>query len=160
MREVILGGGDDGTEVQERVIPDAPGAGYEWSGQAWVAVAGPSQADALRQVDADTDAIYADVVGNRGAEYEAAERDARAWVDGGHVGTAPATVASWAAASGMAPEAAAADILAQAAAWRGAMEQIRGQRLGTKALVRSGQVALALAGWAAFVVTMRAALGV
>lgn len=118
------------------------------------------QAEALRRIDAETDAIYADVIGNRGAEYEAAERDAQAWVDAGSTGTAPATVASWSAASGMSEAEAAADILAQAQAWRGAMQQIRGQRLGSKALVRSGSVDLALSGWATFVAAIRAQLGV
>lgn len=145
-------------------VPLKPGEFFEWDAgaQAWAEVAPPvpSEAEALRQIDADTDALYAQVIGNRAAEYEQAERDARAWTEAGSTGTAPATVASWAAASGMTPDAAAADILAQAAAWRGAMEQIRGQRLGSKALVRTGQVALALQGWAAFLVTMRGALGV
>lgn len=118
------------------------------------------QADALRQVDGDVDAIYGAVVGNRAAEYEQAEREAQAWVDAGHVGAAPGSVASWAAAAGMTEPAAAADILAQAAAWRGAMAQIRAQRLAAKAAVRAGTVGAAMAAWNAFVVAMRLQLGV
>lgn len=117
-------------------------------------------ADALRQIDADTDALYAQVIGNRAAEYEQAERDARAWTDAGGAGDAPGSVASWAAASGMTQAQAAADILAQAAAWRGAMAQIRAQRLAAKAAVRAGTVDEALAGWATFLAGMRLALGV
>lgn len=120
----------------------------------------PSEADALRQIDADTDALYAAVIGNRAAEYEQAERDARAWTDAGGTGDAPDSVASWATASGMTPAQATADILAQAAAWRGAMAQIRAQRLAAKAAVRAGTVDEALAGWATFLAGMRLALGV
>lgn len=116
-------------------------------------------ADALRQIDADTDALYAQVIGSRGAEYEQAERDARTWTEAGSTGDAPDSVASWAAASGMTQTQAAADILAQAAAWRGAMAQIRAQRLAAKAAVRAGTVDAALAGWAVFLGGMRLQLG-
>lgn len=123
-----------------------------------VAVITPAQA--LRQIDADVDAIYAAAIGNRGPEYEAAEADARAYQLAGFTGAVPASVASWVAASGMTPEAAALDILAQGTAWRQAAQAIRAQRLQAKAGVRSGAIAPTLAAWAGFVAQMRAALGV
>lgn len=118
------------------------------------------QADALRRIDADVNALYADVVGPRAPEYDLAERDAQAWVDAGHTGTAPAAVASWAAASGQSEADAAADILSKAAAWREAMAQVRAQRLAAKAGVRAGSVDGALADWSAFIAAMRLQQGV
>ncbi len=118
------------------------------------------QADALRRIDADVNALYADVVGPRAPEYEQAEREARAWVDADHAGPAPASVASWAAASGQSDVEAAADMLAKAAAWREAMTQVRAQRLAAKAAVRAGSVDGALADWSSFIVAMRLQQGV
>lgn len=118
------------------------------------------QADALRRIDADVNALYADVVGPRAPEYDLAEREAQAWVTAEHADPAPASVASWAAASGQSEPAAAADMLAKAAAWREAMAQVRAQRLAAKAAVRAGNVDAALATWAAFIAAMRLQHGV
>lgn len=120
----------------------------------------PTEAQALRQIDADVDAIYAAAIGNRGPEYEAAETEALAYQAAGFAGPVPPSVASWVAASGMEPEAAALDIVAQGTAWRQAAQAMRAQRLQAKAGVRSGAIAPTLAAWAGFVAQIRAALGV
>jgi len=121
------------------------------------------QADAVRQIDADADAIYGAVLGNRGEEYKNAEADALAYQAAGYQGTVPAGVASWATASGMTAQDAGDDILATAANWRGAMAQIRAERLLCKKLAEAAvdQAALdaVLAQWAGFVIAMRAGLG-
>lgn len=118
------------------------------------------QADALRQIDVDVDRIYADVIGYRSTEYEAAERDALAYQEAGFTGDVPPSVASWVTASGMDPEAAALDILDEAQAWRAAAQEIRAQRLLAKAGVRQGETAETMAAWGGFVQQMRLALGV
>ncbi len=118
------------------------------------------QADALRQIDRDVDAIYADVIGHRATEYEAAESDARAYQAAGFSGDVPPSVASWVTASGMDAEAAALDILAEADAWRGAQQQIRAQRLLAKAGVRAGETSETMAAWGGIVQQLRLALGV
>jgi hypothetical protein len=120
-------------------------------------------AAAARQIDADADAIYGAVLGNRGEEYKNAEADALAYQAAGYQGTVPGGVASWATASGITAQDAADDILATAANWRGAMAQIRAERLLCKKLAEAAvdQAALdaVLAQWAGFVAAMRAALG-
>ncbi len=115
-------------------------------------------AEAVRRIDADADAIYGAVLGNRGEEYKSAEADAQAFRDAAYAGPVPAGVASWVAASGMTAQAAADDILATAATWRDAMTQIRAQRLLCKAQVQT-DVDAALAQWAGFAAGVRASLG-
>lgn len=118
------------------------------------------QADALRRIDQDADAIVRDVIGDRGEEYRQAEADALAFQAAGFTGPAPASVAVWAQASGMTEQAAAEDVLAQAAAWRAALLAIRQSRLTAKAGVRAGTVDDALAAWSTFVAGIRLQLGV
>lgn len=127
----------------------------------------PSLADriaaAVRHIDADADAIYGAVLGNRGEEYKSAEADALAYQGAGYLGPVPAGVASWVSASGMTAQAAADDILATATAWRDAMAQIRAERLLRKQMAQAAvdQAALdaALAQWAGFVAGVRVSLG-
>jgi hypothetical protein len=122
------------------------------------------QAAAIRRIDADADAIYGAVLGNRGEEYKAAEADARAFQAAGYADDVPAGVASWVAASGMSAQGAADDILATAEAWRGAMAQIRANRLARKKAVEAAAdqagIDAAMAAWAGFVAATREALGV
>lgn len=160
-------------DVEPPEVP--PGQRARWHEGDWVFEAQPEppalppyvpptpeqlQADALRQIDRDVDGIYADVIGYRGTEYEAAEREALAYQAAGFTGEVPASVASWVAASGMTAEAAALDILGEATAWRTAAQQIRAQRLLAKAGVRAGNVSETMAAWGGFVQQMRLALGV
>lgn len=114
-------------------------------------------------IDADVDALYAAVVGNRAEEYTEAERQAQAFADGGYAGAAPPMVASWATAKGWTGRQAADDILQQAAAWRGAQEQIRAQRLLRKEQARGAATVAELqtvsAQWSGFVAAVRQQLG-
>lgn len=109
-------------------------------------------------VDADVDAIYREVVGNRTAEYETAEGQALAYKTNGYAGNAPYCVSGYAEASGLTSVQATDSILAQAAAWREAMQTIRAHRLAAKAAISRGKPD-ALAQWSAFVKTIRTQLG-
>lgn len=122
------------------------------------------QSGAVLRIDRDVDLIYAAVIGNRQAEYEAAEREAQAYVDADYEGDAPPLVQAWATAKAWTGQQAADDILAQAVAWRGAQAQIRAARLARKEQVRAATdaagVEAALTAWAAFVAAARGQLGI
>lgn len=117
-------------------------------------------AEALTRIDADVDAIYAAVVGNRSIEYTEAEADASDFAAANFAGTVPQSVAAYSAAAGLTDQQAAEAILAQASAWRAAVLQIRTARLAAKAGVRAGDIDAALSTWSDFVAQMRAGLGV
>lgn len=113
-----------------------------------------------KQIDADTDVIYRAVQGDRGAEYALAEIDAIAYTEAGYTGAVPASVASWAAAKGQTGAWAAQSILTTATQWRGAQSAIRATRLMCKEQAKTADnLAAVEASWAAFVVTIRGALG-
>ena len=142
--------------------------GWLWDGETFTPPPPPpiegQKAQAIFRVDADVDVIYSAVIGSRGLEYEAAEREATAYAAAGYTGTPGPMVQSWADVKGWPSDEAADDILAQAAAWRGAMSAIRAQRLASKEALRSaadaGQLAAAVTQWAAFVQVTRAAIGI
>lgn len=119
---------------------------------------------AIAKIDADTDAIYGAVLGNREQEYTLAETDATAYKDAGYAGAVPDSVQSWATAKGWTATQAADDILATAAAWRSAQASIRAQRLASKEAVRAAVdaagVSTAMGAWAVFAVTTRGQLGI
>lgn len=117
-----------------------------------------AKASAHTSIDAAAGQIVRDVVGDRAEEYRQAEDEAKAWAAAQYAGNAPPSVASWAVASGLTPQAACDSILAQAAAWRGALQAIRAARLQLKALATIGKPELALAQWAEFERGMRAML--
>lgn len=121
-------------------------------------------AGAISTIDADTDAIYGAVLGNRGPEYLDAEIAAQAYKDAGYTGTVPEDVQSHAAPKGWAAQQAADDILLTAANWRPAKSAIRANRMAAKEAVRDSltisEVEAVLAWWAIFVVTIRGQLGV
>jgi hypothetical protein len=137
------------------------------SDEALAALRAPSleqqRTDAARKIDADADRIYGDVLGNRGEEYKAAEADAKTFKAVGYSGNAPAGVSSWVAASGMTAQGAADDILTTAENWRGAMSQIRANRLLRKKEVERAadqeEISAALIAWGYFVSVMRSGLG-
>lgn len=141
--------------------------GWLWDGETFTPPPPPpidgARAEALLKVDADVDAIYTAVVGSRGLEYEAAEREAQTYATAGYTGTPGPMVQSWADVKGWPADEAADDILAQAAQWRGAMAAIRAKRLSTKEGLRlasdAGKLAETINEWAAFVAATRAALG-
>lgn len=120
------------------------------------------QSQGLVKIDADTDALYGAVLGNRAQEYALAETDAQAYKTAGYTGTAPSSVQSWATAKGWMPAQAADNILLTAAQWRGAQTVIRASRLARKEEVRLADAAgidKAMLAWAEFVAYMRSQLG-
>lgn len=86
----------------------------------------------LAYVDAQVDAIYIAVQGERITEYMLAESEATAYKTAGYKGTVPGSVASWAAAKGKDARWACDDILTTAASWRYMQNMLRSQRLGIK----------------------------
>jgi hypothetical protein len=118
---------------------------------------------AIRGIDADTDSLYAAVMGNREPEYTLAEYEAKGFVEAGYEGAVPDSIGAWATAKAWTAQHAADDILATAAQWRGAQKAIRANRLLRKEQVRTaGTVAemnAAVAAWRAFHKATQAALG-
>ena len=122
------------------------------------------QASALLKIDADVDAIYGTVMGNRQSEYAMAEADATSYKAAAYpAAPVPGSVQSWATAKNQTTTWAADNILATATSWRTAQANLRANRLGKKELVKACSTATALAAvmvsWAGFVATMRGALG-
>lgn len=125
---------------------------------------GEQQAAAIRKIDADVDAIYGAIIGNRQAEYDLAESDASAYKTAGYSGMVPASVQSWATAKKQTAKWAADDILATSANWRAAQADIRANRLVRKEDVRNAadpaDVAAVLDTWSAYVKKTRESLGI
>jgi hypothetical protein len=128
-----------------------------------------TRAALLARIDADVDAITSAVVGSRAVEYTEAETQARAYQQAGYSGPVPSMVGAWVAAKAIegatwTSQQAADDILATAAAWRGAVDLIRSNRLNAKAYVRTAtnQAGLdtAMAQWSGFVAAVRSQLGI
>ena len=119
---------------------------------------------AILKIDADTDKVYGDVVGNKGEEYRSAEADAKAFIAANYTGTAGGGVTSWATAKGWTTTQAANDIISQAAAWRGAQNAIRTNRLARKEAAKAAVDLAALnvvtAQWTGFLTAIRTQLGV
>ena len=117
----------------------------------------------VARIDADVDAIYAAVVGNRSDEYNDANADATAYKAAGYSGAVPAGVQSWADAKQWTPTQAADDILAAAARLTALRDMIRAQRLAKKEQARAATdaagVAAASAAWAASLAAIRAVAG-
>ena len=115
----------------------------------------------LLKIDADTDAIYRAVQGDRAMEYVLAESDAKAYKAAGYTGTVPDSVTSWASAKGQTATWAADDILTTATGWRQAQSSIRATRLACKEQARvANDMAPIVTQWASFVVAIKTALGV
>ena len=128
-----------------------------------------TRARSLVSIDADVDAITAQVIGNRGVEYVEAETQALAYQTAGYTGTVPSMVQAWVAAQAIegvtwTATQAADDILATAAAWRAAVDVIRTNRLNAKAYVRIAvddeDLAVAMGTWAGFLAAIRSQLGI
>lgn len=115
----------------------------------------------IHQIDADTDAIYRAVQGDRAMEYLQAEQEAKQFKKDGYTGDVPDSVASWASAKGETATWATDDILTTARGWRQAQSAIRVTRLTCKEQARAAtDLAPVVAQWAGFLVTVKAALGV
>ena len=124
-------------------------------------LAHPTRKALLLKIDADTDAIYRAVQGERATEYLLAESDAKAYKAAGYTGTVPDSVASWASAKGQTATWAADDILTTATGWRQAQSSIRATRLACKEQARvANDMAPIVTQWASFVVAIKTALGV
>lgn len=164
-------------------VPDDVRNGWLWDGSAFAAPPDPvlptqeeldaiaaeeaaraltaARAALIRQIDADTDAIYRAVQGDRAMEYVLAESDAKAYKSAGYTGTVPGSVASWASAKGETATWATDDILTTARGWRQAQSSIRATRLTCKERARvESDLAPIAAAWAGFAVAIKTALGV
>ncbi|MBK9348570.1 MAG: hypothetical protein IPN06_20270 [Burkholderiales bacterium] len=121
----------------------------------------PNRVGLMLQIDADTDAIYRAVEGDRTTEYLRAEEEAKAFKEANYTGTVPDSVASWASAKGESATWATDDILTTATGWRQAQSSIRATRLSCKEQARTANdLAPIAAQWAGFVVAIKTALGV
>lgn len=102
---------------------------------------GAARLIAAQQIDETADNARSEVVGNtlRVVEYQLAEDDAKSFQAAGFEGEVPAAVQAWVDAAGMTPQAAAENILSEAAAWKGALYTIRAARLkGKQAALKAG----------------------
>jgi hypothetical protein len=114
----------------------------------------------LRKIDADVDDINIKAAGLRIEEYRMAEAAAQAYKDANYSGPVSSMISVWTAKNnkGLTTHAQAADdILSQAAAWRGALELMRVQRL-TRKKDRVDNVPNTMAQWNGFVAALRAQL--
>lgn len=122
-----------------------------------------AKAAAVLKIDADADAIYGAVQGNRIEEYRTSEVEGSAFKAANYAGTVPPSVSSWATVKGWTAQQACDDILATAAAWRGAQAAIRAARLTRKEQAKNASdlagVTNALAAWGAFRAAVRTQLG-
>jgi hypothetical protein len=162
-------GGFDGAEPPAGAIevPEPPAHGDDkWIDGTWMAYEPPlatAITNLILRIDADVDAIYAAVIGNRSDEYNAANTEAAAFKAAGYTGTAPASVQSWATAKGWTATQAADDILTAAAHLATLRDTIRAHRLAKKEAARTAANKAALdtvaAQWSAALASIRAAAG-
>lgn len=162
-------GGFDGAEPPAGAIEVAhapANASDIWTSGAWQAFqksVADVKAELIARIDADVDAIYAAVIGNRSDEYNAANADATAYKAAGYTGAIPASVQSWAAAKAWTATQAADDILTAAAHLTALRDTIRAQRLAKKEAARTAANQAALdtvaAQWATALATIREAAG-
>lgn len=94
------------------------------------------------RIDAVADAKRMQFLGDvtRAFEYQAAERDAKAYAEAGFTGATPPNVQAWADATGMTTKQAAENILQEAALYNYALNAIRAYRLQGKQQIRNGSV--------------------
>lgn len=93
---------------------------------------------ACEQIDQAADASRRAVLGDpmRALEYQVAAEEAKTFAQAGYTGEVPPTVQAWMDAAELEAQAAADNILAEAAAWKGALYEIREVRLKAKQQVR------------------------
>lgn len=99
------------------------------------------------KIDADVDAIYAKVIGNRTVEYQIAYDETKAWADNNYAGDPPFSVTAHVDAYGITAQESAAEILAVGNAWYGLVRTLRQSRLQAKGLARQHQFTQAEAYW-------------
>ncbi len=134
------------------------------SGEVIAAQLDTRKAMAVLNVDADVDAIYEQIMGNRASEYALAEHDAIMYKAAGYQGTIPDSIQCWATAKAMTAVWATTNILDPATAWRGAQRAIRSNRLASKEAMRnagtSGALTAAVQAWTGFVSFIRGQMGI
>ena len=117
----------------------------------------------LALIDAEVDAVYAAVIGNRSDEYNAANNAALAFKAAGYTGAVPPSVQSWATVKGWTTTQATDDILVAAAGLATLRDNIRAQRLGKKEAARlahdKASLDLVATQWAAALAVLRASAG-
>lgn len=130
----------------------------------------PSLADcktsAIAGTYADVDGLYALAIGNRGAEYQKAEAQARAYAAAGYTGTPSEYITAYAVSNATGEvqtnQWSADAIIARADALDAAQVALRSQRFASQAAIRAAAdyaaLDAAVAEWSAFVQTIRAAL--
>lgn len=114
----------------------------------------------LLKIDADVDAVNMKAAGFRVEEYRMAEAAAQAYKNAGYTGTVSSLISAWTTNNdkGLTTHAQAADdILTQAAQWRMALSNMRGQRLASKKARHDG-VAGAMVQWNGFIAALRSQL--
>ena len=132
---------------------------------AYQAAAFPNAGTAfILQIDTDADALIRSVIGERGSEYELAEREASAYKAAGYPVTVPSSVSAWATAKSWTAKEAADSIIATATDWRSVQSTLRAERLLRKEQARTALDATALdaikAQWEAFMVALKLQLNV
>lgn len=117
----------------------------------------------IKQVDADVDQVFQEVIGNRTTEYNTAYTDAEAFQAAGFLGIVPRSVQDWADVMKQTPQWAAQNVLATANAWNGAQAEMRKNRLAAKQAARTAMqandVMQAKAAWDTFIAATRTQLG-
>lgn len=98
----------------------------------------PTKDELCQQIDTAADTVRSAVAGDplRAVEYDRARIAAEQYAAAGYQGVVPAMVAAW-AINGRTPRQAADSILAEAAAYTGALELLRTTRLAAKEQVRT-----------------------
>jgi hypothetical protein len=154
---------EQGRWVARWMVVDKSAAELAQDAVAAVALLEANRSALIARIDAEVDAIYAAVIGNRSDEYNAARDEATAFAAADYAGDAPASVQSWADAKGWAAQQAADDILAAAARLVALRDTIRAQRLAKKEAARLALDAAALdtvsGQWAAALAAIRSAAG-
>ena len=88
-----------------------------------------TRAALILQIDDESDALIRAVIGERGHEYELAEKEALAFKASGYTGLVPSSVESWATAKGWTATQSADSIIAASVGWRSAQAALRASRL-------------------------------
>lgn len=122
------------------------------------------RAKLIDKIDADTDALIVQVIGQRGLEYLEAEKQALAYIAANYAGAVPEFVQSWATAKNQTPTWAANSIADTASGWRSAQAMMRDSRLQHKENARNAADTAALNGvavsWTGFVAAIKSQLGI
>lgn len=154
--------------TSEGNIPFTAAEETDWAAEQAAAVAAKfpnAKAAFIIQIDAESDALIEKVIGNRGGEYELAEKEAKEYKAAGYpAAPVPGSVSSWATAKGWTATQAADDIITAATGWRTAQANLRANRLAKKEAGRIAVDGPALdtikSAWASSLAAIKTSLGV